>query len=142
MYDGYVGTTIIKYKTINYKTIKYIFYLALFLKAMSGNALIRKLSKQNHKGAKSQENADARVPFLIKLQVSVCNFIKTETLVWGVPVNFGENFSEHLFCVAPPGNCFCIETIVGLLARKTKSSYFSNYWRLLLLAKLNVLSFP
>ena len=82
---------------------------ALFFWAMSGNAL-RKLTKENDKVAKSQENTGARVSFLLKLQVSVCNFLKPETLVRGCFSKFWENFSEHLFYGAPLDDCFCIET--------------------------------
>ena len=53
----------------------------------------------------SQENTCARVSFLIKLQATVCNFIKKETLVQVFSCEFCEIpkntfFTEHLRATA------------------------------------------
>ena len=45
----------------------------------------------------SQENTLARVPFLIKLQVSACNFIKNGTLAKCFPVNFANFLGAPFF---------------------------------------------
>ena len=45
----------------------------------------------------SQENTCARVPFLIKLQVEACNFIRKETLTQVFSCKFCEIF-KNTFC--------------------------------------------
>ena len=55
----------------------------------------------------SQENTCARVSFLMKLQVSVCNFINKKTLEQVFYLWTLWNFWEHLFYLL--GDCFCIK---------------------------------
>ena len=55
----------------------------------------------------SQENTLVKASFLIKLQASVCNFIKSKTLAESFSVNFAKflrtPFLQNTF------DCFCIE---------------------------------
>ena len=55
----------------------------------------------------SQENTCARVSFIMKLQVSVCNFINKKTLEQVFYLWTLWNFWEHLFYLL--GDCFCIK---------------------------------
>ena len=55
----------------------------------------------------SQGNTCARVSFLIKLQVSGCNFIKKETLACMFPCEFSEIFKNTLFTHITSNGYFC-----------------------------------
>ena len=54
----------------------------------------------------SQENACARVSFLIKLQANSCNCIKKETLARYFPVDLAK-FLRTPFLQKNSGGCFC-----------------------------------
>ena len=58
-----------------------------------------------------QENTYSRVTFLIKLQVSACDFIKKETLAQV----FSCEFCEISRTRAPPGDCFWIPKVYVFL---------------------------
>ena len=58
--------------------------------------------------AKFTGNICASVSFLIKFQVSLCNFIKKETLAQVFSREFWWCFWEHLFYRTPQNDCFCI----------------------------------
>ena len=49
-----------------------------------------------------QENTCARVPFLMKLQASACNFIKKEPLAQEFSCEFCEIFKNIFFYRTPP----------------------------------------
>ena len=55
----------------------------------------------------SQENTCARVSFLIKLQTSVRNFIKKETLALVLSCQFCEIFNNAFFLQTTSAGCFC-----------------------------------
>ena len=83
-----------------------LFYLRLVIQERE--AATRNVLKQEaffEISQKSQENIRVRVSFLIKLQVSVCNFIKKETLTQVFSCKFCEIskntfFTEHLWMAA------------------------------------------
>ena len=54
----------------------------------------------------SQESTCARVPFLIKLQNEVCNFIKKETLAQVFSCEFCEISKNTSSCRTPPEAAF------------------------------------
>ena len=54
----------------------------------------------------SLESTCARVSLLIKLQASVCNFIKRETLAQVFSCEFCEIFKNIFFNRTPPDDCF------------------------------------
>ena len=56
----------------------------------------------------SQENTCARVSFLLKLQASVCNFIKKETVAQLFSCEFSEIFKELLSLQNNCSGCFYI----------------------------------
>ena len=65
----------------------------------------------------SQENACARVSFLVKLQAETCNFIKREALALVFYCEFCEIFKNTFFCRITPDDCFWQNTSRRLLIK-------------------------
>ena len=61
----------------------------------------------------SQENTCARVSFLIKLQVEVCNFIKKETLEQVFPCEFCKISKNTFFYRTLLVDCFYVFDVTG-----------------------------
>ena len=77
----------------------------------------------------SQENTSARVSFLIKLQVSDCNFIKKETLTRAFFCEFCE-ILWTLFSHNISGGCFWFLTAESMNETKTRECVPNfNYYR-------------
>ena len=86
------------------KANRYAFWKISLTEAVTGNVLLERVSLELAQN--SQENTCVRVFFLIKLQASVCNFIKKETLAQLFSCEFFEIcnktvFTEHLWATAP-----------------------------------------
>ena len=78
----------------------------------------------------SQENTCARGSFLIKLQVSACNFIKKETLAQVLSCEFSEIFKKTLFHKIPPV-AVSAKNMLELLKRHctpATTSYFIKFF--------------
>ena len=73
----------------------------------------------------SQENTCARVSFLIKLQVEVCNFIKKETLEQVFPSEFCKISKNTVSYGTPLVDCFYVFDVAGF--QNTCLSFYLNF---------------
>ena len=91
--------------------------MQLFSEAVARSCAVKKVFLEISQ--KSQENTCAKVSFLVKLQVSACNFIKKETPAQVFPCEFCE-ISK---------NTFLIDHLWWLLLKIFKTTYLQYQFK-------------